>query len=255
MQPAGYAATSSILAAAGQPQRTRRKKIMPARGPRRLLWVVVVTMSAYRKGCGRGRGGEGAGGHAREGWQPGSPGDLMRCCPAALSGSDVPQIVIPHLRRLLGCHQARNVSHVHHQQGAHTVCTAEQVQAAGGQQLRQQKRAMPSRPWHGNRPPQTYREQHTRSSTQAAGCSAQRSRTRDLAQARVVPLARVCGAAADDELGAVVQRLVLQLLVVNVTGLQASIVTRTNTMVEYQPSWMSCLSNNSTVNSSPGVHM
>lgn len=31
-------------------QRTRRKKIMPARGPRRDLWVVVVTMSAYLKG-------------------------------------------------------------------------------------------------------------------------------------------------------------------------------------------------------------
>ncbi len=32
-------------------QLTRRKKIMPARGPRRLLWVVVVTTSAYWKGC------------------------------------------------------------------------------------------------------------------------------------------------------------------------------------------------------------
>ena len=29
----------------------RRKKIMPARGPRRDLCVVVVTMSQYSKGC------------------------------------------------------------------------------------------------------------------------------------------------------------------------------------------------------------
>jgi hypothetical protein len=35
------------------PQLTLRKKIMPARGPRRLLCVVVVTMSAYSKGCRR----------------------------------------------------------------------------------------------------------------------------------------------------------------------------------------------------------
>lgn len=44
--------------------------------------------------------------------------------------------------------------------------------------------------------------------------------TRDLAQAGVVPLAGVGGAATDDELGAVVQRLVLQLVVVDEAGLQ-----------------------------------
>ena len=31
--------------------RTTRKKIMPARGPRSDLWVVVVTTSQYSKGC------------------------------------------------------------------------------------------------------------------------------------------------------------------------------------------------------------
>lgn len=30
---------------------TTRKKIMPARGPRRDLWVVVVTTSQYSNGC------------------------------------------------------------------------------------------------------------------------------------------------------------------------------------------------------------
>lgn len=45
-------------------------------------------------------------------------------------------------------------------------------------------------------------------------------RTGDGAQARVVPLARVGGAAADDEFGAVVQRLLLELVVVDVTRLR-----------------------------------
>ena len=43
----------NLLSMAGQRSRARttRKKIMPARGPRRDLWVVVVTTSQYSKGC------------------------------------------------------------------------------------------------------------------------------------------------------------------------------------------------------------
>ena len=44
--------------------------------------------------------------------------------------------------------------------------------------------------------------------------------TCDGAQACIVPLAGVCAASADDEAGAVVQRLLLQLVVVDVAGLR-----------------------------------